>query len=113
VGHFAEHAFFLEVHGGFRRSDGAGGARFYFDETEDVVFPRDQIEIAACVCGAPAARGYGESQAAEVEEGCALAATAGGEVRGLPPASGGCAIQAFEKILKHAKAEFFEPGHFG
>ena len=111
VGHLAQHPLLLTIHGGFRGSYGARGPCFYLNEAEDVFLPRNQIEIASCLRGTPAARGDNKAQAAEVEEGCAFAAASGREVRSLPLATNGCAVEALEKSFEDAEAKSFKPGH--
>ncbi len=113
VGHFAQHAFFVGVHGSLSWSDGARGARFDFDEAEHVLFPCDQIEVSTRTGGAPAARSDDEPPAAQIEICGALTPASRSEVRRLTVAVERGAIQTIEKALKPVETELFKTGHSG
>ena len=63
--------------------EGAGGARFYFDEDEGLFFAADEVDFAA-MGGTEVAVEDFEAAAAEVAGGEALAPAAEEEVRGQP-----------------------------
>ena len=111
VCHFAEHTLFVGVDGGLGGDDGSGGSRFDLDEAEGVVFPCDQVEVAACPGCAPASGGDDEASTAEVEVGGPLAAASCDQMRGLAAAAECDTVEALNKALKPEKAKVFEAGH--
>lgn len=64
-------------------------AGLYFDEAEGGAVPRDEVEVAAKLCGLPAAGDDDVSVAAEMEECLAFAERAGLQVRGRAGAAYG------------------------
>jgi len=104
VGHLAEHASFVVVHGGLGWSDGTAGAGFDLDEAEGVALPCHEIKVSARTGGAPAPGGDDESPSAKVEVSSTFAAAARGEMRGPGTAALGGTVETIEEVLKAAEA---------
>jgi hypothetical protein len=107
AGEAAEGAALIAVDSELGRGDGAGGAGFDFDEAEGVAMrigmPRDEVEVAGGAGGAPAAGDDDVSVTAEPEEGGALTAESGFEVR----CAGGqarTAVQGFDGGFEEIEA---------
>ena len=103
-----QYAALARIDSHLRWSDGAHGAGLDLDETQRIAVPRDQVEIARCSRGMPAARYDHVAAAHKPEKRGTLALDASSEVSGaFWTATRGRALQSIDRRLHeiHAKLE--------